>query len=82
MSLRIKQTVAAVIKEKPDIVLTIDSPGFAKAVVKGVKKYQQARTIKFYHVVAPQVWAWGAKRARKYAKIFEVNNGKITEKAG
>ena len=71
LSLRIKQTIAAIIKEKPDIVLTIDSPGFAKAVVKGVKKYPQSKTMKFYHVVAPQVWAWGAKRARKYAKIFD-----------
>ncbi|MBR4625322.1 MAG: lipid-A-disaccharide synthase [Alphaproteobacteria bacterium] len=71
LSLRIKQTVAAIIKENPDIVLTIDSPGFAKAVVKGVKKYPQTKAIKFYHVVAPQVWAWGAKRARKYAKIFD-----------
>jgi lipid-A-disaccharide synthase len=26
---------------------------------------------KFYHVVAPQVWAWGARRAKKFAKIFD-----------
>ena len=26
---------------------------------------------KFYHVVAPQVWAWGAGRAKKFAKIFD-----------
>lgn len=71
LSLRIKQTVATIIKEKPDIVLTIDSPGFAKSVIKAVKKHSQAKTMKFYHVVAPQVWAWGAKRAGKYAKIFD-----------
>ena len=29
---RIKQTVNAIMDEKPDIVLTIDSPGFAKSV--------------------------------------------------
>ena len=71
LSFRIKQTVAAIIKEKPDIVLTIDSPGFAKSVAKQVKKNPQSKNIKFYHVVAPQVWAWGARRAGKYAKIFD-----------
>lgn len=68
---RIKQTVAAIIKEKPDIVLTIDSPGFAKSVITKVKKSGVLKNTKFYHVVAPQVWAWGAKRAGKYAKVFD-----------
>lgn len=71
LSKRIKQTVAAIIDEKPDIVLTIDSPGFAKAVIKSVRKKGLLNTTKFYHVVAPQVWAWGARRAGKYAKIFD-----------
>ena len=68
---RIKQTITEIVKEKPDIVLTIDSPGFAKSVVKGVRKTGILSTTKFYHVVAPQVWAWGASRASKYAKIFD-----------
>lgn len=68
---RINQTVSAIIKEKPDVVLTIDSPGFAKSVVKKVRKKGALNKTKFYHVVAPQVWAWGASRAGKYAKIFD-----------
>jgi len=68
---RIKQAVAAIISEKPDVVLTIDSPGFAKSVVKEVRKSGKLSKTKFYHVVAPQVWAWGEKRAKKYAKIFD-----------
>ena len=68
---RIKQTVDAIIKERPDIVLTIDSPGFAKAVVSKVRKLIKPKQIKFFHVVAPQVWAWRPKRAKKYAKIFD-----------
>lgn len=70
---RINQTVDAIIESKPDLVLTIDSPSFAKQVIKKVKlktKNQKSK-IKFYHVVAPQVWAWGAKRAEKFAKIFD-----------
>lgn len=66
---RINQTVAAIIHERPDVVLTIDSPGFAKAVVKKIKKNNVDKSIRFYHVVAPQVWAWvnGAlKNMQKY----------------
>ena len=68
---RIKQTVDAILSEKPDIVLTIDSPGFAKSVVKQVQKKMSSKSMRFYHVVAPQVWAWGKWRAKKYAKIFD-----------
>lgn len=69
---RINQTVDAIIKYNPDVVLTIDSPSFAKHVIKKVRQSAgRKNSIKFYHVVAPQVWAWGAKRAKKFAKIFD-----------
>lgn len=68
---RIKQTVDAIISEQPDVILTIDSPGFAKSVVKSVRKKCRKNSMRFYHVVAPQVWAWGKRRAKKYAKIFD-----------
>ncbi len=71
LTARIKQTVDAIITEKPDLVLTIDSPGFAKAVVSKVKKSGRLKRTKFFHVVAPQVWAWRPKRAKKYAKLFD-----------
>ncbi|MBQ0013380.1 MAG: lipid-A-disaccharide synthase [Proteobacteria bacterium] len=73
---RIKQTINAIIYEKPDLVLTIDSPGFAKSVVSGLKKTQDGQELinkglKFHHVVAPQVWAWRPKRAKKIATTFD-----------
>ena len=71
LKMRINQTIDSILNEQPDIVLTIDSPGFAKAVIQGVKKRNISSRTKFYHVVAPQVWAWGARRAKKYAKIFD-----------
>ena len=71
LTARIKQTVNAIVSEKPDVVLTIDSPGFVKAVVSKVKKLGTLKHTKFYHVVAPQVWAWRPRRAKKYAKIFD-----------
>lgn len=69
---RINQTVNAIIAEKPDVVLTIDAPGFAKSVIKKLKKSKQGQKLihnglKFHHVVAPQVWAWREGRAKKYA---------------
>lgn len=65
---RINETADAIIKFGPNIVLTIDSPSFAKRVIKKVRG--RIKT-KFYHVVAPQVWAWGEKRASKFANIFD-----------
>ncbi|MDR0803639.1 MAG: lipid-A-disaccharide synthase [Rickettsiales bacterium] len=66
---RINDAAAAIIKFQPDIVLTIDAPSFAIRVVKKVKLATLTPT--FYHVVAPQVWAWGAHRAKKYAAVFD-----------
>lgn len=65
---RINETADEIIKFQPDIVLTIDSPSFVKRVIKKVRG--RIKT-KFYHVVAPQVWAWGENRAKKFAKIFD-----------
>lgn len=73
---RIAQAADEIIRVRPDIVLTIDSPGFARSVIKRVRKSSAGRDLiahgmRFHHVVAPQVWAWGARRAKKYAKVFD-----------
>lgn len=73
---RINQTVNAILVMRPDIVLTIDSPGFAKSVIKKLRKMSAGQKLindglKFHHVVAPQVWAWRAGRAKKYARTFD-----------
>ena len=73
---RIKQTVDAIINERPDIVLTIDSPGFAQNVISKLRRSVGGRGLiangmRFHHVVAPQVWAWRPGRAKKYAKLFD-----------
>lgn len=73
---RIRQTVDAIMNERPDVVLTIDSPGFAKSVITGVRRSSRGRRLiadglKFHHVVAPQVWAWRPGRAKKYAALFD-----------
>ena len=73
---RINETIQKIIDIKPDLVLTIDSPGFARSVISGLKKSNAGQDLirdglKFYHVVAPQVWAWRPGRAKKYAKTFD-----------
>ena len=76
LTARINQTVDAIIKYAPDVVLTIDSPGFARSVIKKLRKSAAgqkmiARGLRFHHVVAPQVWAWRPGRAKKYARVFD-----------
>lgn len=73
---RINQTVDAIITTRPDLVLTVDSPGFAKSVIKKLRSSRAGREmiadgLKFHHIVAPQVWAWRPGRAKKYARIFD-----------
>lgn len=66
---RIAQTVAAILKAKPEILITIDSPGFTFRVVKSLK--QQGFTAPCVHVVAPTVWAYKPHRAAKTAALFD-----------
>ena len=73
---RIQRTADAIIAARPDIVLTIDAPGFARSVIKRVRASRAGRDLvaagmRFHHIVAPQVWAWGARRAKKYAAVFD-----------
>ncbi|MBR5625780.1 MAG: lipid-A-disaccharide synthase [Alphaproteobacteria bacterium] len=73
---RINQTVKMIIETKPDVVVSIDAPGFVKSVIKKLRKSDAGRELianglRFEHVVAPQVWAWRPKRAKKYAKTFD-----------
>ena len=66
---RIKETIKQNTKIKPDLIITIDSPGFNMRIVKQIKK--QFPNIKTLHYVAPQVWAWKEKRAKKVASLYD-----------
>jgi len=76
LTARIRETADAIIAARPDIVVTIDAPGFACGVIKSLRKSPSGRELiagglKFHHVVAPQVWAWRPGRAKKYAATFD-----------
>jgi lipid-A-disaccharide synthase len=58
---RISQTAGAVASEKPDCLITIDSPDFSLRVAKKVRAADPA--IPIVHYVCPSVWAWRPGRA-------------------
>ncbi|PLX39397.1 MAG: lipid-A-disaccharide synthase [Hyphomicrobiales bacterium] len=60
---RMRETVDAVLAEKPDILVIIDSPDFTHRVAKKVRKRRPDLPIVDY--VSPSVWAWRPGRARK-----------------
>ena len=63
---RIRQTLDDIEKQKPDIVVTVDSWSFSKQIHLGLIK--RGVKIPHIHYVAPQVWAWKAKRADQIKK--------------
>lgn len=64
----INKTVEDIINNKPDILITIDSPGFTYRVAAKVR--ERLLALKMIHIVAPSVWAYKEGRAAKYAKIY------------
>jgi len=60
---RIRETVNAVIAQKPDVLILIDSPDFTHRVARAVRKQRPDLLIIDY--VSPTVWAWRPKRARR-----------------
>ncbi len=64
---RIQQTVADIDARRPDVVVTIDSPGFTLRVLRRIAPFGLKRA----HYVAPQVWAWREKRVRHYPGLWD-----------
>lgn len=64
---RLAQTIEAIRSEKPDILLTIDSPGFTLRVLKAIGPNGPKRI----HYVAPQVWAWRQKRVKHFPGLWD-----------
>jgi lipid-A-disaccharide synthase len=58
---RIGETARAIVAEKPDCLITIDSPDFTLRVAKKVRASDPS--IPIVHYVCPSVWAWRPGRA-------------------
>ena len=63
----LKLTKRKILEIKPDIVITIDAPGFNFRLQKNIKNLN----LKRIHYVAPSVWAWKSYRAKKISKILD-----------
>lgn len=63
----LKKTVAEIREWKPDIVLTVDYPGFNLRLAKAAKKLG----FKTVHYICPQVWVWHRNRIWKIAKALD-----------
>ncbi len=64
---RINETIATIKTSRPDVVVTIDSPGFCLRVLKALT----GTGIKRVHYVAPQVWAWRQERVKHFPGLWE-----------
>lgn len=69
---RIRETVAMLLREQPDVLVSIDSPGFNFRVIRALKASGAAKLPKFIHYVAPTVWAYKPERAEKTAKLVDM----------
>jgi lipid-A-disaccharide synthase len=63
----LKRTVADIEARRPDVLVTIDSPGFTLRVLQALRP----TTLKRAHYVAPQVWAWREKRVKHYPGLWD-----------
>ena len=67
--MRISQTAKAIVAEKPDCLLIIDSPDFTHRVAKKVR--QADPSIPIIKYIAPTVWAWRPQRAKEMRKYID-----------
>ena len=66
---KINETVEEIVKFKPDILFSVDSPDFTLRVAKEVKKRDP--NIKTIHFVAPQVWVWREHRVKQLKSFLD-----------
>ncbi len=64
---RLLQARADIAARRPDLVVTIDSPGFALRLLRAIEPLGLRRV----HYVAPQVWAWRESRVRGFPGLWD-----------
>jgi lipid-A-disaccharide synthase len=64
---RLHQAAADVRERRPDVLVTIDSPGFTLRLLRLLADAPLRRV----HYVAPQVWAWREHRVRKFPGLWD-----------
>ena len=64
---RINEVAKDIIRKRPDIVITIDSPSFSIRVAKRIANLNIPKV----HYVAPTVWAWRPWRVNKFQRYYD-----------
>ena len=64
---RLEEARADIAARRPDLVVTIDSPGFALRLLRAIEPLGIRRV----HYVAPQAWAWREKRVAGFPGLWE-----------
>ncbi|AIF81564.1 lipid-A-disaccharide synthase [endosymbiont of Acanthamoeba sp. UWC8] len=64
------KTYQEIIKINPDVIITIDSPGFNLRLIKRLRKYF-GNKIKIVNYVAPSVWAYKPKRIYRVKALYD-----------
>ncbi len=67
LRLRLDDAVDDIARTRPDLVVTIDSPGFALRLLRRVAPLGIRRV----HYVAPQAWAWRESRVRRFPGLWD-----------
>lgn len=67
---RLYQTYRYIVINKPDVLITIDSPGFNLSLVKMLRR-KLGGSIKIVNYVAPSVWAYKPERAKVIKRIYD-----------
>ena len=68
LSRRLAETTADIARLRPDLVVTIDSPGFTLRLLRRIAPLGIPRV----HYVAPQVWAWREHRVHEFPGLWEM----------
>ena len=66
---RLRQTAKAIIRQRPDVVVLIDSQVFSHLLAQRVRRV--CPDIKLVLYVAPTVWAWKPERAAELKPLFD-----------
>ena len=64
---RMLSVVADIARQRPDVVVTVDSPGFGLHVLRRIAPLG----IKRVQYVAPQVWAWREHRVKRFPGLWD-----------
>ena len=64
---RLREIDADIRHRRPDVIVTIDSPGFMHRILRTLGPGHAKRV----HYVAPQVWAWREHRVREFPGLWD-----------